>query len=82
MKQNAPEALFALASEHPKWSLRKEVQIALLRNERTPLARAVELAGNFSAEFLREIVPESRRQTVLQSSDSFTAEDSESGEPK
>jgi len=82
MKHNAPEALFALASEHPKWSLRRDLQIALLRSEKAPLARAVELAGNFSAEFLREIVPESRRQTVLQSSDSFTAEDSESGGPK
>jgi hypothetical protein len=82
MKHNAPAPLFALTSEHPKWSLRKEVQIALLRSEKTPLPRAVELAGNFSAEFLREIVPESRIEALLQSANSSTTEDPESGEPK
>ena len=80
MKHDAPESLFALASEHPKWSLRKEVQIALLRSENTPLERAVELAGNFSAEFLRETVPESRREALLQSTGSPTTKNPESGE--
>ncbi len=82
MKHNAPEALFALASEHPKWSLRKDVQIALLRNEMTPLARAVELAHNFSADFLRGIVPESRREALVQSTQLSGTEDFESGESK
>lgn len=80
MKHNAPQALFALASEHPKWSLRKDVQIALLRSEKTPLRRAVELAQNFPVQFLGEIVPESRREIILQSvnasnSNSFASED-------
>ena len=70
MKHDAPEALFALTSEHPKWSLRRDVQIALLRSEKTPLDRAVELAGNFTAEFVREIVPESRRKALEQSAQS------------
>jgi hypothetical protein len=82
MKHNAPDALFALASEHPKWSLRKDVQIALLRNEKTPLPRAVELARNFLAEFVEEIVPEARREALLQSLDPSTKEDFESGEQK
>lgn len=82
MKHNAPESLFALASEHPKWSLRKEVQIALLRSEKTPLERALELAGNFSTEFLREIVPESRQEALLQSTHPSTEEDCESGDTK
>jgi hypothetical protein len=82
MKQNAPEALFALASEHPKWSLRKDVQIALLRSENVPLERALELAGNFSTDFLREIAPESRREVLLQSTELSTTGDSESGGPK
>lgn len=56
MKPRAPEILFALVSEHRKWSLRREVQIALLRSEKTPLARAQELAKKFSEEFLREII--------------------------
>lgn len=60
MKPNAPETLFVLVSEHSKWSQRREIQIALLRSENTPLERAQEFAQNFSAEFLREIVPEAR----------------------
>ena len=80
MKHDAPESLFSLASEHVKWSLRKEVQIALLRSEKTPLDRAVELAGNFPAEFLREIVPDSRREALLQFTCSSTTKNPESGE--
>jgi hypothetical protein len=82
MKHNGPEALFTLASEHPKWSLRREVQIALLRSEKTPLARAVELAGNFPAELVSEIVPESRREQLLQSAHASPTKESEPGETK
>jgi hypothetical protein len=66
MKDNAPEVLFVLVSEHGKWSLRREVQMALLRGEKTPLERAVELARNFSADVLQAIVPASRRETLIQ----------------
>src|SRR5260370_4848459 len=66
MKHNAPESLFALVSEHRKWSLRREVQIAVVRSETLPLDRAVELARNFSGEFLREVVPEARLATLVQ----------------
>src|SRR5216683_3723440 len=72
MKHDAPESLFVLVSGHPKWSLRGEVQVALLRNDKTPLERAVEFAGNFSADFLREIVPESRRAAVIQATNPST----------
>ncbi len=74
MKHNAPESLFALVSEHRKWSLRREVQIALLRSETLPLDRAIELARNFSAEFLREIVPEPRLATLVQSNSSLSGD--------
>jgi hypothetical protein len=77
MKHNAPKSLFGLVSEHPKWSLRREVQIALLRSEKIPLERAVEFAGNFSADFLRGIVPESRREVLIQTTDSSTTGASE-----
>lgn len=60
MKPSAPETLFVLVSEHSKWSQRREIQIALLRSEQTPLEQAFDFAQNFSAEFLREIVPEAR----------------------
>jgi hypothetical protein len=58
MKPRAPERLFVLVSDHADWQLRREVQIALLRSEKTPRERAHEFAKNFSAEFLREIVVE------------------------
>jgi hypothetical protein len=57
MKRSAPQALFVLASEHQKWSQRREVQIALLRSEKTPLESVREFAKHFSEDFLREIVP-------------------------
>jgi hypothetical protein len=60
MKPRAPEGLFVLVSDHPTWRLRREVQIALLRSQKTPLGCTQELAKNFSAEFLREIVPAQR----------------------
>src|SRR6266851_398734 len=77
MKHDAPESLFALVSRHPKWSLRREVQIALLRSEKTPLERAKVLARNFSDEFLREIVPESRRAELIQATNPYTTGASE-----
>jgi hypothetical protein len=60
MKPDAPETLFVLVSEHSKWSQRREVQIALLRSEKTPLERVFDFGRNFSPEFLREIVPDAR----------------------
>jgi hypothetical protein len=66
MRNDAPDSLFAIASEHGKWSQRREVQIALLRNEKTPLALAIQLARNLSADFLRETLPEVRQATILE----------------
>jgi hypothetical protein len=57
MKKDAPSKLFRLVSDHPKWSLRREVQIALLRSEKTPAHRVQEFVKNFSSSFLREILP-------------------------
>ena len=61
MKPRAPEVLFELASEHRNWSLRPEVQLALLRSEKTPLSRAQEFASSFSNEVLESVLPDSRR---------------------
>lgn len=65
MKSRAPGALFEMVSGHRSWAQRREVQIALLRSEKTPLERAQDFSRNFSVEFLREIVPE-RRVGLLQ----------------
>ena len=61
MKPRAPAILFELASEHRNWCLRPEVQLALLRSDKTPLARAQEFAARFSKEALESVLPESRK---------------------
>lgn len=45
---------------HPKWSVRREVRIALLRTEHTPLVRAVEFSQSFPLVLLKEILRNSR----------------------
>jgi hypothetical protein len=65
MKLHAPKMLFALVSDHPTWSQRREIQIALLRSENTPPERAIDFARNFSPEFLREVAPKERSSVLI-----------------
>lgn len=65
MKARAPERLFVLVSGHLRWSQRREVQAALLRSEKTPLERAREFTANFPVEFVRDIVPDSRKSELI-----------------
>lgn len=60
MKPRATERLYILVSQHLLWQLRREVQIALLRSEKTPIGQAQEFVKNFSEDFLRDILPEAR----------------------
>jgi len=53
-------AFVEAVSRHSKWSLRHEVQVALLRNAHTPLARAIEFAPRLSVRQLRDILHTSR----------------------
>src|SRR5215471_9815188 len=48
MKPRAPAILFELASGHPNWCQRPEVQLALLRSENTPIDKAKRFASQFS----------------------------------
>lgn len=65
MKPRAPGTVFELVSEHRNWYLRPEVQLALLRNENTPLARAQDFASRFQREVLESVLPQSRKALLL-----------------
>jgi hypothetical protein len=54
------EALVEAVCHHAQWSLRREVRVALLRNEKTPMARAIEFARTMPAAQVREILQNSR----------------------
>jgi hypothetical protein len=60
MRPNAPAALIEAVCHHSQWSLRPEVRVALLRNEKAPMARAVEFARSLPVTQLREILQSSR----------------------
>jgi hypothetical protein len=60
MRDDSPAHFVRAVCADPKWSLRKEVQFALLRNEHTPLACALKIASALSAAALREVLATSR----------------------
>jgi hypothetical protein len=70
-KLDSPETLFQLASRHEKWSQRCELQIALLKSEKTPIEEARKFAMHFSPSFLGEIVPEVRRAELLKAAETI-----------
>lgn len=63
MRNGAPAALIEAVCRHAKWSARREVRIALLRNGKTPLARALEYARNLPPPLVRDILHGSRLPT-------------------
>jgi hypothetical protein len=68
MRHDAPAAFVSAVFHHSKWSPRREIRIALLRNEKTPLARAVEFARSLPAALVREILQGSRLPSAMKSS--------------
>jgi hypothetical protein len=55
-RTTAALAFVQAVCRHPKWSLRAEIRVALLRNSHTPLARAIEFARGIQPRQLRDIL--------------------------
>ncbi|MGH9650669.1 MAG: hypothetical protein ACRD3I_09395, partial [Terriglobales bacterium] len=47
---------------HPKWSLRQEIRVALLRNNQTPLARLLAFAQALPTAVLRDVLRHAKIQ--------------------
>jgi hypothetical protein len=62
LKDDAPAPLVEAVCRHPNWSLRRDVQIALLRNDNTPLARVLAFAQGLPTQVLRDVLTHSRLQ--------------------
>jgi len=59
--------LLKAVCRHSKWSLRREIRVALLRNEKTPMARALEFARALPVTLAREILQGSRLPANIKS---------------
>lgn len=60
MRPDSPVVLIRTVCDHGKWSLRREIRMALLRNEKTPPTSAEEFARNIPLPALKEILHGSR----------------------
>ncbi len=60
MVETTPQKLVDLVCRSQNWSVRREVGIALLRNEKTPLARAIAVAQALPTSILRDVLQYSR----------------------
>jgi hypothetical protein len=61
--------------EHPKWSQRREIRLALLRNEQTPIERALEFARSLPPTQVQEVLRSSRLPAIAKSSILSDAQD-------
>ncbi|MGH9492314.1 MAG: hypothetical protein ACRD2K_02325 [Terriglobales bacterium] len=60
MNEKAPQAFVEGVCRHSKWPLRREVQTALLRNDKTPLARVLYFAQMLPTHVLKDTLRHSR----------------------
>ena len=60
-------ALVLAVCNHSKWSLRREIRIALLRNEKTPMGFALEFARTLPLAVLKEVLESSRLPSNVKS---------------
>jgi len=86
LSEKATAALVELVCQDGKWSLRREVRIALLRNPLTPAGQAAELAHTLPSGVLHELLlesrlPESVRQRLQQELQSREQAEGEGNSP-
>jgi hypothetical protein len=62
MRDDCPHPLVHAVCAHKKWPLRRDVQVALLRNPQTPLARAIAIADALPTHVVRDVLHHSRLQ--------------------
>ena len=74
-RSSAMPAFVEAVSHHPKWSVRPEIRLALLRNAHTPLARALEFSRRLPPAQLRDILHTSRLPEQIKSYLRKNAED-------
>jgi hypothetical protein len=77
LRSNGSAAFVETVCHHSKWSVRSEIRMALLRNDKTPLARALEFAGGVPPAQLRDILynsrlPEKTKMCLLEESKTRT----------
>jgi hypothetical protein len=60
LRPGASAAFVKAVCHHSKWSVRPEIRMALLRNEYTPMARALEFARRLPPTQLRDVLHSSR----------------------
>lgn len=60
IRREAPATLISAVCSHSKWSARRDVRIALLRAEKTPLVRALEFSRSLPPQQVREVLNVSR----------------------
>ncbi len=60
LDEKSPAHFVEQVCRHPQWSLRRDVQLALLQNDHTPLARVLAFAQAFSTKLLRDVLKRSR----------------------
>lgn len=68
MGKRSPAALVRAVCEHPKWSLRREIRIALVRHENTPIRFAEEFTRTIPVVQLKEILHTSRLPEAVKNS--------------
>lgn len=59
-REDTSGALVELVCNHPKWSLRRDIRMTLLRNEKISMAKAILFAQSLPSVALRDVLHHSR----------------------